>query len=447
MDGPWVRGVSTGAHERGTVASYEKTGRVRKRDRATGYRVRWREWCGTDEERQYRQATVYGEAAAQALAAEKSALERRQLAQRADGTVPLATSTPIGRGIGEWLTYYASLDTTGREALERAKGEARTWILPSLREWGVATTGDLTLEHLKRLRDERPILRNGATNGQPASIGTKNRVVSVLQAMSRDMHHLGLIEEDLAAGRHGLGTLGTGGTKKVQVPDLSTLEAAREVLDRRAVNELGDVGGWRPSLCVDLLALAGGRFSEVAGLAPEDLSSSLARPYVRFHRSRLRDGTERCAEAGERGKTAKAWREVTADRLLRETIGELAVFCQEMPCGSCGETTGGRLLCDWRGDPLSYDWLKNRWKTACQVAAVPPISLNSLRHLGISRLIRAGASPFQAMRLAGHSKIETTIQTYADLWPSDHADIAALLDEFGWGRPTPDVGEAHTRPT
>ena len=36
-------------------------------------------------------------------------------------------------------------------------------------------------------------------------------------------------------------------------------------------------------------------------------------------------------------------------------------------------------------------------------------------------------------RLAGHSKVETTLQTYADLWPTDHRDLAQLLDRFGWG--------------
>jgi integrase len=422
------------------MASYQK---LTKKDPNTGIsqevidaatrrvkcRVRARLIDSSGQRRSYEEVVV-GVDAARERAAELTEIERKQLAER-QGGAPADTSggTALTVAIARWLPEYR--DTLLNPAtFKQAVAEVRTWIEPELLRLGVETTGDLTLAHLEHLRDRRP--RFDGRDSKP-SVATRNKTVAILQAMTRDFTKYGYITRNLSAGKEGLNALSSPRKRRARIPVVDDLEGACQSLDA----EYGDSStDYTPSDIVMGVALAALRVSEGLGVAPEDVQP--ARHLLNVHRSRLRNGSERCDqnpdELAGRGKTKGAFREVTMDRMTQEHLLRMGRFSVPMPCGCCGRPTGGRLACEPDGTPISYDRLKNMWTRACQLAAVKPIALGELRHFGVSRAIKAGVSPYLVMRFAGHTKLETTLNEYADLWPNDHAEMSGLLDALGLGR-------------
>jgi integrase len=330
----------------------------------------------------------------------------------------------VGAFWQKWLTErYPKV--VGPEALERAIGESRTYILPKLREWEILTVAQLNLEVAERLRDERCLVRAGHSNGRPASVGTKNRLVSVLRAAGRDLKRMGYLDRDPF---EDLTTLEAHQSGKA-IPTYTQLRAVSDELDERVVAEIGtkEIGDWRPSRILWLLALGALRWSEGAGLDPESLQGKT----VVVTRVRSRDGSERCRQAGQKGKTRAAWRSFPADVQLREVIERLAATAKPTPCGGCGEQTTGRLVSDWKGDPLAYDWWKNRLDAARAAVGGVNWSTRELRHFGASRWLRVNPNLFAVAKWTGHSRPQTLMEHYAHLFPRDTEDMADQLDGYG----------------
>ncbi len=81
-----------------------------------------------------------------------------------------------------------------------------------------------------------------------------------------------------------------------------------------------------------------------------------------------------------------------------------------------------------RGGPLNLNWFRRRYlQPALQELGESEISLHTLRHTFGSTLLSKRISPAVASKLMGHTKVETTLKSYAHVINGD--DVAAM-NEF-----------------
>lgn len=78
--------------------------------------------------------------------------------------------------------------------------------------------------------------------------------------------------------------------------------------------------------------------------------------------------------------------------------------------------------------PVSKHYLKHEMERGCKEAGVKKIRIHDLRHSHASLLIEMGFSPLEIAERLGHEKIETTLNTYAHLYPNKQERMADKLD-------------------
>ncbi len=71
-----------------------------------------------------------------------------------------------------------------------------------------------------------------------------------------------------------------------------------------------------------------------------------------------------------------------------------------------------------------------RAKRAWQDAGLTPLTLHECRHTFASLLIDAGANPKAIQTFMGHSKIQTTFDTYGHLMPGSHDEVRERMDSY-----------------
>lgn len=85
-------------------------------------------------------------------------------------------------------------------------------------------------------------------------------------------------------------------------------------------------------------------------------------------------------------------------------------------------TEGGRMgKCSYRR------WLEK----AAEKAGIERTRLHNLRHTAISLLLNRGADPFAVQKLAGHSDVRLTTQTYAHVQSDSLRRAAGVMDRIG----------------
>ncbi len=73
-----------------------------------------------------------------------------------------------------------------------------------------------------------------------------------------------------------------------------------------------------------------------------------------------------------------------------------------------------------------------RWlEKAAEKAGIERTRLHNLRHTAISMLLNSGADPFAVQKLAGHSDVRLTTQTYAHVQAEALRRAAGVLDRIG----------------
>lgn len=88
-------------------------------------------------------------------------------------------------------------------------------------------------------------------------------------------------------------------------------------------------------------------------------------------------------------------------------------------------TTGGMM------NDCSY----RRWiEKAAEKAGIERTRLHNLRHTAISLLLNNGADPFAVQKLAGHSDVRLTTQTYAHVQADALRRAVGVLDKFDLGK-------------
>lgn len=78
-------------------------------------------------------------------------------------------------------------------------------------------------------------------------------------------------------------------------------------------------------------------------------------------------------------------------------------------------------------------FLEHEMQRGCKKSGVKKIRLHDLRHSHASLLIEMGFSPLLIADRLGHENVETTLNTYAHLWPHKQAEVAGKLEALEQG--------------
>jgi integrase len=76
----------------------------------------------------------------------------------------------------------------------------------------------------------------------------------------------------------------------------------------------------------------------------------------------------------------------------------------------------------------TYTRLRVAFKAACRAAAVPEVTIHTLRHIHASLAIRNGVDPKTLQRRLGHSSLSMTLGLYAHALPSGDEQAAQALE-------------------
>lgn len=91
-------------------------------------------------------------------------------------------------------------------------------------------------------------------------------------------------------------------------------------------------------------------------------------------------------------------------------------------------------LYDWEPDERIFWFEKSgvnrHFKRHCDKAGLEPIRIHDLRHSHASMLINMGKPILEISRRLGHKSVQTTLDTYAHLYPDKDVDLAEALDEY-----------------
>ena len=88
------------------------------------------------------------------------------------------------------------------------------------------------------------------------------------------------------------------------------------------------------------------------------------------------------------------------------------------------------LADDDRVFQLTRNVLEYAMQQACDKSGVKKIRIHDLRHSHASLLIEMGFSPVLIAERLGHESVETTLNTYAHLYPSKQEEVAQKLEEM-----------------
>jgi len=174
------------------------------------------------------------------------------------------------------------------------------------------------------------------------------------------------------------------------LPDVLTV---REIEALLAAPTVGDPLGWRDRALLELGYGAGMRVSELCGLGTTDLL--LAEQLVRVF-----------------GKGSK-------ERLVplgRAVIGAVSVYLHQLRPTLDHGKTGGRVLLNARGEPLSRVGAWGIVRRAAQRAGIRKrVTPHTLRHSFATHLLEGGADLRAVQEMLGHADLSTTqIYTHVD---------------------------------
>ena len=78
--------------------------------------------------------------------------------------------------------------------------------------------------------------------------------------------------------------------------------------------------------------------------------------------------------------------------------------------------------------PITKYYLEHKMQRGIKESGVKRIRVHDLRHSHASMLIELGFSPLEIANRLGHEKVETTLNTYAHLYPNKQTKLAERLD-------------------
>jgi integrase len=175
---------------------------------------------------------------------------------------------------------------------------------------------------------------------------------------------------------------------------------------------LSTVRSKQAHITFQVLYYSGIRFGELLALTPKDIDFesnviSITKSLQRLKREDIVASP----------KTPKSIRDITMPAYVMKELKHYMDTLYEV-----GESD--RIF------PFTKSFIGGAMRRGCKESRVKLIRIHDIRHSHASLLIELGFLPLLIAERLGHEKVETTLSTYAHLYPNKHSEIAKKLESL-----------------
>ena len=286
-----------------------------------------------------------------------------------------------------WKMYYADIETRLREHTMRTKKYiVELKILPY---FGNKRVNDITAADIRQWQNE--LIKMGYS---PTYLKTINNQLSAI--FNYAVRYYDLKSNPCAKA-------GSMGKSKAEEMDFWIGEEFRKFIDSVMNKRLS-------YMAFMTLYWTGMRLGELLALNPKDVD--LEKRTISITKSYQRLGKK---DVITPPKTPKSKRVITIPEFLAADIKDYMDSLYELQ-------ENDRLF------PITKYYLEHEMQRGIKESGVKRIRVHDLRHSHASMLIELGFSPLEIANRLGHEKVETTLNTYAHLYPNKQTKLAERLD-------------------
>lgn len=286
-----------------------------------------------------------------------------------------------------WKIYCADMETRLREHTMRTKKYiVELKILPY---FGNKRVNDITAADIRQWQNE--LIKMGYS---PTYLKTINNQLSAI--FNYAVRYYDLKSNPCAKA-------GSMGKSKAEEMDFWTGEEFRKFIDSVMNKRLS-------YMAFMILYWTGMRLGELLALNPKDVD--LEKRTISITKSYQRLGKK---DVITPPKTLKSKRVITIPEFLAADIKDYMDSLYD-------------LQEDDRLFPITKYYLEHEMQRGIKESGVKRIRVHDLRHSHASMLIELGFSPLEIANRLGHEKVETTLNTYAHLYPNKQTKLAERLD-------------------
>ena len=286
-----------------------------------------------------------------------------------------------------WKMYCADMETRLREHTMRTKKYiVELKILPY---FGNKRVNDITAADIRQWQNE--LIKMGYS---PTYLKTINNQLSAI--FNYAVRYYDLKSNPCAKA-------GSMGKSKAEEMDFWTVEEFRKFIDSVMNKRLS-------YMAFMTLYWTGMRMGELLALNPKDVD--LEKRTISITKSYQRLGKK---DVITPPKTPKSKRVITIPEFLAADIKDYMDSLYELQ-------ENDRLF------PITKYYLEHEMQRGIKESGVKRIRVHDLRHSHASMLIELGFSPLEIANRLGHEKVETTLNTYAHLYPNKQTKLAERLD-------------------
>ena len=286
-----------------------------------------------------------------------------------------------------WKMYCADMETRLREHTMRTKKYiVELKILPY---FGNKRVNDITAADIRQWQNE--LIKMGYS---PTYLKTINNQLSAI--FNYAVRYYDLKSNPCAKA-------GSMGKSKAEEMDFWTGEEFRRFIDSVMNKRLS-------YMAFMTLYWTGMRLGELLALNPKDVD--LEKRTISITKSYQRLGKK---DVITPPKTSKSKRVITIPEFLAADIKDYMDSLYD-------------LQEDDRLFPITKYYLEHEMQRGIKESGVKRIRVHDLRHSHASMLIELGFSPLEIANRLGHEKVETTLNTYAHLYPNKQTKLAERLD-------------------
>ena len=285
-----------------------------------------------------------------------------------------------------WKMYCADMETRLREHTMRTKKYiVELKILPY---FGNKRVNDITAADIRQWQNE--LIKMGYS---PTYLKTINNQLSAI--FNYAVRYYDLKSNPCAKA-------GSMGKSKAEEMDFWTGEEFRKFIDSVMNKRLS-------YMAFMILYWTGMRLGELLALNPKDVD--LEKRTISITKSYQRLGKK---DVITPPKTSKSKRVITIPEFLAADIKDYMDSLYD-------------LQEDDRLFPITKYYLEHEMQRGIKESGVKRIRVHDLRHSHASMLIELGFSPLEIANRLGHEKVETTLNTYAHLYPNKQTKLAERL--------------------
>ena len=286
-----------------------------------------------------------------------------------------------------WKMYCADMETCLREHTIRTKKYiVKLKILPY---FGNKRVNDITAADIRQWQNE--LIKMGYS---PTYLKTINNQLSAI--FNYAVRYYDLKSNPCAKA-------GSMGKSKAEEMDFWTGEEFRKFIDSVMNKRLS-------YMAFMTLYWTGMRMGELLALNPKDVD--LEKRTISITKSYQRLGKK---DVITPPKTPKSKRVITIPEFLAADIKDYMDSLYDLQ-------ENDRLF------PITKYYLEHEMQRGIKESGVKRIRVHDLRHSHASMLIELGFSPLEIANRLGHEKVETTLNTYAHLYPNKQTKLAERLD-------------------